>query len=199
MFINCRSLTELKLPRGLETIREHAFEGCTGLSELRIPDSVQTIRRGAFWGCSGLQSVTLPAVLSHKGNDLFEGCTGLSEIKLTDPSVQAAEKMFLSTSKFEDKVFLAAGLVGPSLRSSMLEEYIARYAMQALKLLADQFNDAMFVKVLTLPTVTETVNQKFDELFEYVSRRNNMKIKAILMEYRQNRIGYNHADDEFEL
>ena len=186
------------MPLHLEKISEHALEGCTGLTELQIPDSVLTIRRGAFWGCSGLAEVTLPTHIARQGNDLFQGCTSLYRITLNHASRENMEQAFLATSKFEDKILLAVGMLNQGVHSEMLEEYVRQHVRKALYLFADQFNDAMFAKTLGFPFVQREVKDSYDALFRHANQSNNMKIKAVLLQYRNDHLGYQN-EDEFEL
>ncbi|MDR1225640.1 MAG: leucine-rich repeat protein, partial [Prevotellaceae bacterium] len=74
------SLTSVKLPAGLTSIGEDAFNGCSGLSgNLTLPAGLTSIGSGAFYSCSELSdSLTLPAGLTAIGDWAFENCSGLS-------------------------------------------------------------------------------------------------------------------------
>ncbi|MBE5807730.1 MAG: leucine-rich repeat domain-containing protein, partial [Clostridiales bacterium] len=72
-FSYTESLTEVKLPDSLLTIRDWAF-GHTGLTEAPVPQNVQEIEYCAFGACSDLTTATLPAALSTIGKNVFDGC-----------------------------------------------------------------------------------------------------------------------------
>jgi hypothetical protein len=74
------SLTSVKLPAGLTSIGEDAFNGCSGLSgNLNLPTGLTAIGSGAFYSCSGLSgNLILPAGLTFIGDWVFENCSGLS-------------------------------------------------------------------------------------------------------------------------
>ena len=56
-FKSKKSLTSVKLPLTMKTIRSYAFRDCSNLTSVTIPDSVTEIRNDAFYGCSGLTGV----------------------------------------------------------------------------------------------------------------------------------------------
>lgn len=66
-FSNCKSLTAITIPDGLEHIGEYAFSSCTSLTSITLPDSVKTIGGGAFGYCSALEELELPAKLETLG------------------------------------------------------------------------------------------------------------------------------------
>merc|ERR1712087_387451 len=58
------SLTTLRVPTGLTSIRDGAFAGCSSLAAITLPDSLTSIGAGAFRGCSSLAAITLPDSLT---------------------------------------------------------------------------------------------------------------------------------------
>ena len=67
------SLTEVKLPDSLITIRDWAF-GHTGLTEVLLPKNLQKIEACAFGACPNLTVATLPASLTVIGENAFKDC-----------------------------------------------------------------------------------------------------------------------------
>lgn len=57
-FYECRSLTTVKLPRGIETIDNNAFQGATALVSVEpfLPETVTLLGNRCFCGCSQLES-----------------------------------------------------------------------------------------------------------------------------------------------
>ena len=76
-FSGCKSLMEVSLPAGLQTIGASAFDNCSSLMEVSLPAGLQTIGDEAFWGCSSLTEVSLPAGLQTLGDSAFYGCKSL--------------------------------------------------------------------------------------------------------------------------
>lgn len=65
------------------SIGENAFEGCDTLVKIRIPDGVEEIKDWAFFGCENLTEVEIPASVSLISNqDVFSECTNLKAIKV---------------------------------------------------------------------------------------------------------------------
>ena len=55
---NCTALTDIQLPKNLETIGDSAFYSCTGLSAVTFPESVTFIDGYAFARCTGIKQIT---------------------------------------------------------------------------------------------------------------------------------------------
>ncbi len=81
----CRSLEQVFLPEGVETVS--GFSGCSSLIHISLPDSVKTIEECAFWD-SGLKSITIPA-----GTTCIEE-TALSAPGLTEIAVEEGNSLF---------------------------------------------------------------------------------------------------------
>ena len=77
-FRSC-DIKELKLPLGLKSIGESAFNDCSKLTELHIPSSLETIGNNAFSGCSNLNSVYTytvePTVITESTFSTFDTAT----------------------------------------------------------------------------------------------------------------------------
>ena len=77
-FEGCEGLTSITLPEGLRSIGKSAFKGCYGLTSITLPEGLQSIGESAFWGCEGLTSITLPKGLQSIGSGAFRGCYDLT-------------------------------------------------------------------------------------------------------------------------
>lgn len=96
-FNDCKHVTEIKIPEGVETIQAGAFMGCSSLKEIEIPNSVEKIGDHAFYGCSHLQEVSVPQT-TNMGNHIFDKCENLAVVNYmseTGPSIGVgnSEKM----------------------------------------------------------------------------------------------------------
>ena len=78
-FENCRSLTSIEIPNGVETIGEYAFAG-SGLISITLPDSVRKIENYAFLNCPNLETVILPKGVVL-GVGAFAGCQSLRVVQ----------------------------------------------------------------------------------------------------------------------
>lgn len=59
VFANRSSITEITLPRSIETIGKDAFRYATSLKKINIPAKVKVIPEGAFFKCPALATVTV--------------------------------------------------------------------------------------------------------------------------------------------
>lgn len=82
-FYNCRSLTQLQLPRAVSftKVPDYAFYGCSGLSGITFNGNVTEIGNYAFYGCTNLSSVTFnqnsSGGVTKIGDSAFEKCVKL--------------------------------------------------------------------------------------------------------------------------
>ena len=97
-FMNCTSLTSVKLPSTLTYIDVSAFEGCTRLTSVDIPDAVSSINNRAFYGCTGLAAIDIPNSVVYIGDYAFEGCSGLMSLTLGNSVRYICKKAFYGCS-----------------------------------------------------------------------------------------------------
>ncbi len=77
-FADCRSLTNVAFPEGLEEIRAPgAFRDCTSLAEIAFPISLKKVEGDAFMGCRTLAKVDIALCASLSGA-AFRGCGALA-------------------------------------------------------------------------------------------------------------------------
>lgn len=94
-FYNCKQLTSIKLPEGLQRIGLQAFMNSALLS-IEIPNSVTSIEDQAFDG-SLIASVTLPTATRSKGSlypKIFNNCKNLTSVEIPDGWEYIGEYMF---------------------------------------------------------------------------------------------------------
>ena len=77
--LSCRSLTSVKLNKGLEVMEEGCLKS-TSLKTLTIPDTVTTIGDYAFASCVELRKITIGKGVAHIGKGIIAN-NGLKEIK----------------------------------------------------------------------------------------------------------------------
>ncbi|MDO4335485.1 MAG: leucine-rich repeat domain-containing protein [Bacteroidales bacterium] len=77
--LSCRSLTSVKLNKGLEVMEEGCLKS-TSLKTLTIPDTVTTIGNYAFANCVELRKITIGNGVAHIGKGII-ACNWLKEIK----------------------------------------------------------------------------------------------------------------------
>jgi len=79
-FVNCLSLTSMKIPKGVTIIEKSAFLGCSNLNNIIIPDSVTIIDFEAFASCNSLTGIILPNSIKIIVTGTFRGCENLKNI-----------------------------------------------------------------------------------------------------------------------
>jgi len=70
-FSECKELTSIELPEGLETIEYNAFSNCGKLKAIRLPQSLKQIDRAAFYSCVKLSNVIIPQNVIKMGERIF--------------------------------------------------------------------------------------------------------------------------------
>ena len=102
-FNGCKTLTSLKLPKGITQIGKSAFSSCSGISgELVIPDSVTSIGDYAFGICNSLQSVIIPDKVTSIGMQVFAYCRSLQSITIPNSVTEIGESAFAYCDKITD-------------------------------------------------------------------------------------------------
>ncbi|MGN1277558.1 MAG: leucine-rich repeat protein [Floccifex sp.] len=78
---NAQSIVSVKIPSGVTTIGDYAFNACANLSSVSIPSSVTTIGQRAFWK-TALPSIVIPEGVTTIGKEAFAKCANLTSISL---------------------------------------------------------------------------------------------------------------------
>lgn len=60
-----------KVPSGVKTIRQSAFQQCDNLTNVSLPDTIKNIESYAFGWCSNLKSINLPASIEKLGVNIL--------------------------------------------------------------------------------------------------------------------------------
>lgn len=81
-FARCKALTEIVLPKNLETIGLRVFHECVNLQKVVLPEGLKAIKDFAFGYCTSLSDVTLPSSLVELDACAFGGCTSLEKINI---------------------------------------------------------------------------------------------------------------------
>ena len=79
-FKDCRDLTNVVIPDGVEYIGDGAFSGCEALLSLDIPNSVTSIGHYSFSGCESISSLIIPNSVKTLNTDVIFGCKRLASI-----------------------------------------------------------------------------------------------------------------------
>ena len=80
MFTECQNMECIKIPYGINSIENMAFQNNKALKEIVIPEGVKTIKGAAFRLCSNLEHISLPSTLNNIGANLVTECTSLQTV-----------------------------------------------------------------------------------------------------------------------
>ena len=83
-FEDLKTLKSIRLPEGLISIGDNAFDGCFSLARVTIPNSVTTIGYDAFCQCDSLRCINIPKSIAKIGSHAFYCCSLLSKVYITD-------------------------------------------------------------------------------------------------------------------
>ena len=99
-FRNCKTLTGISLPQGVEIVGDSAFFNCTALKKITMPDNVKKIGKMAF-AKSSIDDITLPKGLDSLKEWSFWECTNLKNIVIPD-KVKLIEQYFQRLRKYHN-------------------------------------------------------------------------------------------------
>ena len=81
VFSECKNLTTLTIPDGVDYISEGEFSDCVNLHTVVLPSSVKTIHNYAFSGCTALKEINLDH-LTLITSRVFDGCISLEAVDM---------------------------------------------------------------------------------------------------------------------
>lgn len=95
------TIETIKIPEGVKSIGDNAFNRCWGLKNIEIPNSIISIGESAFEGCSDLQSINLPDGITNIGSRAFYDCRSLESIELLENLTVIEEDLFNECHKLK--------------------------------------------------------------------------------------------------
>lgn len=87
-FMNCTTITNIKLPDSMKSIGAYAFYGCSNLSNIEISKTTEYIGSFAFYNCVCLTEVRFPGTLVEIGASAFRSCRQLMKFTYEGTSEQ---------------------------------------------------------------------------------------------------------------
>lgn len=92
-FEDCSSLKSITIPESVVEIESRAF--CrTSLTHVKIPDNVTTIKSSTFDGCKQLEQVIFPKYLNSIGEMAFKNCDKLTFLSLPNNLIGISSSVF---------------------------------------------------------------------------------------------------------
>ena len=105
-FRECRSLTNIKIPKSVTSIGYKAFYGCSSLTSINIPEGLTSIEYGAFSGCKSLTSIKIPEGVTSIGYHAFEYCRSLTSIIIPEGVTSIGGSAFYGCDNLEPKLLI---------------------------------------------------------------------------------------------
>ena len=112
-----RSIEEIEIPEGVETIGECAFRDCSRLKKVKLPKTIKTIGNMAFYMVRSIEEIEIPEGCTTIGGSVFAGCTKLATVKLPESITAIGSTTFNGTvitsfvypdnvDRIDDRVFI---------------------------------------------------------------------------------------------
>ena len=99
LFRGCDGLEEVKIPKTVTVIKNHAFNECIKLKAVEISNGMKEIGDSAFSECSNLQKVILPDTVNSMGPNIFYNCINLTEVHLPNIRQNITANTFYNCKK----------------------------------------------------------------------------------------------------
>lgn len=156
-FYNCRKLTYVNLPVGLEMVPSECFEGCSKLSKVTLPDGITRIGGSAF-AESSVREMVFPPSLRVVGSGAFSSCTKLERVVFQGPLEKIWFGAFGGCSKLKDIQFNGAikSLNGFE-NCTSLEEVVLPEGLEAIE--GGVFQHCTNLKAITIPQSVREMGQ----------------------------------------
>ena len=214
-FSGCMSLTSVTIPDSVKIIGDNAFSGCESLTSVIIPDSVRSIGYWAFDRCIDLTSITICNSTTEIGEEAFDRCTSLDNLFVKGYHIHGnfgaihyfTKKLATTFLMLNDKNFSV------KLESAIKYPFILAYYRRtkdetALTYIKKQFsrivtyaieqNDIETIEALTAVDNLFT-KKNIDKLIQTAIDKNAHEIYVILLNYKNEHIGYADIDKRFKL
>lgn len=184
-------LTEVKLPNGITSIDNGAFQGCTHISDINFPEGLTSIGNDAFYNCRNLSKIQLPKSVKIIGSSAFE-YTRLNSANLENVE-EIGGSAFRCTKLTEIALTSAGEIGGSAFESSRIER--VTFGPDITSIGGSAFNDNRLSGTITIPEkVTHVgwgifennpdvtkfiIHNKVTYIDHYAFRSSNSKLEAI--------------------
>jgi hypothetical protein len=211
-FCWCESLTSITIPDSVTSIGNYAFACCSNLTSITIPDSVTSIGYCAFKGCSSLTSITIPNSVTSIGN-YGSSLTNLvlknkggfkinvKEIEDADESLIDAINMLFTKEfarKFSHKVKFK--LIMDYFFDTADEDAKAYIKKNFTKIMKQTIENGDIERINQLLEKTDFVTKRnIDKFIEYAIEKEQHEIYLILLNYKNEKIGFKTVEEQFKL
>ncbi len=101
-FYFCNALEKINFPKSLKTIGDEAFSCCTSLGGRLVLDSVESIGSMAFYRCEALESLIVSSNIKNIGNDAFGLCKSIKYISVFGSVTSIGANAFFDCDALEN-------------------------------------------------------------------------------------------------
>lgn len=153
-FNNCKNITEVVLPEGLQEIGNGAFSNCTAMNTINLPTSLTVLGNNAFRNASSLISdITIPTFITVIRNDVFRGCSKIKNVTIPEGVTSIEENAFRncksitsielpsSVTSLGTAAFAGTGITSINIPNGI--NVIPKYAFQGCKLTSITLNEGL--------------------------------------------------------
>ena len=213
-FSHCHELKEIHIPPYVKNFYEGIFFNCHALEILHIPNFVKYIGKMAFANCEALRELTIPDSVTRFGQDAFFGCENLHALHYMGVTIQPnifctpwvrVEKMLeiIQTADFSISVSLPAKYhtAGKMYLAGIAPEQTKKYIKSKFPTVFRGLIDLNDVEVIEKIVASgEFVSRRnIDKYIDYAIQKGKNEISLILMNYKNENIGYRSMEDLFRL
>ena len=213
-FADCRSLEHIDLPPYVKNLYQRVFMNCTSLKEVNLPDELKYIGSQVFASCIALREITIPKRVQSFGDDIFVHCENLHAVHYMGVTIQPnifqnpwlkVERMLklIQTADFSISVSL------PAKYHTAGRMYLAGIAPEETKKYIKSKFPSVFRGLIDLDEAEvidaiiqsgEFVSRRnIDKYIDYAIQKSKTEISVILMNYKNENIGYRKPEDLFRL
>ncbi len=100
-----KSLTSIKLQKGLTLIGTYAFRDCNKLQSIEIPDGVTTINSNAFENCENLELTEIPDSVTSIGTGAFKNCNKITNLIVSSGLTNLSTQCFQYVNNLKEITF----------------------------------------------------------------------------------------------
>ena len=212
-FCGCRKMETLTLPDGMEKIGEMAFRDCSSLREVTFPESITEIGSNAFAICGKLERIIIPEQVAAGARErVFSFCTAIRCLKLhpDDPEIRwdfvlfdldrtlsLAPQFFLQKPPLGQEICLYAIL--RYLRThDAVSSWFVRKNLQ--KILQESIRNGDTVFLADIADRTDWITaEMIDGLLDLALQGAHREAFAVLLTYKNEKLGFRNAEDYFNL
>ncbi len=104
-FLNCNTLTSVKISDSVINIGNNAFENCSSLISIEMPSNITGIGNSTFANCSSLISIEIPNIVTDIGENAFVNCSSLTSIDIPSSVITLDNYAFCGCSGLKEVNF----------------------------------------------------------------------------------------------